>query len=141
MNTTLLTYLLQLAGGLHLGLICAGATMPRAVNLREHLRTLPPFIRRLFLVYFVFIGFILVCFGTLTFLFANAMAMGEPVARALCVVMLMFWFIRLIAGAVVFDVRPYLTNWFYRSGYVALNTVFLYLLSVYAIAAWMGGRI
>jgi hypothetical protein len=52
-----------------------------------------------------------------------------------------FWLVRLLAAAVVFDVRPYLTNWFYRLGYAALNAVFLYLLFVYAITAWKGGRI
>ena len=115
--------------------------MPRAVNLNEHLKTLPQFIRRLFFVYFVFIGLILVSFGTLTFVFANSIATGEPMARALCVVMLVFWLVRLVAAAVVFDVRPYLTNWFYRLGYVALNAVFVYLLFVYAIVVWKGGRV
>jgi len=113
--------------------------MPRAVGLRNHLATLPPFIRRLFLVYFVFIGLMLVGFGSLTFLFAGAMAAGEPVARALCVLMLVFWLIRLFAAAFVFDVRPYLTGWFYRLGYQATNLVFVYLVAIYAVTVWRGG--
>jgi hypothetical protein len=132
-------HLLQIAGVLHLGLLCAGASMPRAVGLRNHLATLPPFIRRLFLVYFVFIGLMLVGFGSLTFLFAGAMAAGEPVARALCVLMLVFWLIRLFAAAFVFDVRPYLTGWFYRLGYQATNLVFVYLVAIYAVTVWRGG--
>jgi hypothetical protein len=48
MKTATLVTLLQIAGLLHLGLVWAGATMPRAVDLGHHLAPLPPFIRRLF---------------------------------------------------------------------------------------------
>jgi hypothetical protein len=139
MNATTLTNLLRIAGLLHLCLICAGAAMPRAVNMRRHLAALPPFLRHLFLVYFSFIGLMLVGFGALTFLYAPAMAAGEPVARGLCVLLMAFWSLRLFA-AFVFDVRPYLTNWIYRLGYYAINLIFLYLLAVYVLAAWKGGR-
>jgi len=141
MKTSTLTAMLQIAALLHLGLIWAGASMPRAVQLGNHLAALPVFIRRLFYVYFSFIGLLLAGFGTLTFLFAGAMAAGEPLARALCVLLTAFWLLRLIAAAFVFDVRPYLVNWFYHLGYQAINLVFLYLLVVYAVTAWMGGRL
>jgi hypothetical protein len=140
MKTSTLTTLLQIAGILHIGLMCAGAAMPKAVQLRAHIATLPTFIRRLFLVYFSFIGLMLAGFGALTFLFAGAMAAGEPVARGLCILLIAFWGLRLIAMAFVFDVRPYLTNWFYRIGYHAINLIFIYLLAVYVFAAWKGGR-
>src|SRR5580765_2030142 len=52
MNTKTLTLLLQFAGLLHLGLLCAGLMMPRVVGLRIHLARLPSFIRRLFWVYY-----------------------------------------------------------------------------------------
>ena len=68
--------LLQVAAVLHLGLVWAGATMPRAVNLRAHLAALPPFIRRLFWVYFTFIGLTLLGFGGITFCYAAAIAAG-----------------------------------------------------------------
>ncbi len=139
MNTSTLTLLLQIAAILHIGLLCAGASMPKAVNFRGHLGALPPFLRQLFVVYFSFIALMLVGFGTLTFLFAHAMATGEPMARALCVLITVFWGMRLVVATFVFDVRPYLTNWFYRIGYQATNLVFLYLVIVYALALWKGG--
>ena len=139
MNTSTLRTLLEIAAILHLGLLWAGASMPRAVNLWTHLATLPPFIHRLFLVYFCFIGFSLIGFGCLTFFFASAMAEGVPLARALCVFLAAFWTIRLFAAKFVFDLKPYLTNGFRRAGYHALNLVFLYLPVVYFIAAWKGG--
>ena len=129
---------LQIAAVLHLGLLCAGLTMPHAVKLRQHLSTLPPFIRSLFWVYFTFIGSCLIGFGLLTWFAANEMAAGEPVARALAIFLAVFWLSRLAAGIFVFDVRPYLTNWFYRLGNLAINLVFVYLTTIYAWTALKG---
>ena len=139
MKTHTLTLLLQIAGVLHLGLLCAGATMPRAVNLRTHLAVLPPFIRRLFWVYYSFIALCLVSFGLITVSLAGTLAAGGNLARALCAFMAVFWTIRLIAATFVFDVRPYLTSNLWRLGYHATNIVFIYLPVVYTLAAWKGG--
>ena len=139
MKTPNLTELLEFAGVLHLGLICAGALMPGAVNLRTHLAALPTFIRRLFWVYYTFIGFSLVSFGLMTFLFAGTLAAGGGLARALCAFLALFWTIRLVAATFIFDVRPYLKNHFWRLGYHATNVVFAYLPVVYAWAALKGG--
>lgn len=136
-----LQLLLQLAGLLHLGLLCAGALMPRTVKLREHLAILPPFIRRLFFVYFAFIGLLLASFGLITFFFADALAAGTPLARVLCLFLFVFWTARLGVAAFVFDVGPYLTNTFYRAGYHATNVAFVYLVAVYGLAAWKGGAL
>ena len=141
MNTATLVTLLQIAAVLHLGLAWAGATMPKVVGLGKHLAPLPPFIRHLFYTYFSFIALMLVAFGVLTFVFANNIAAGEPAARGLCLLMLGFWLVRLFVAAFVFDVRPYLTNGFLRLGYQATNLVFVYLVIVYAFAAWKGGHL
>ena len=141
MNTATLTLLLQIAGLLHIGLIWAGASMPAAVNLRGHLAPLPPFIRGLFYVYYTFIGLMLVGFGSLTFFFASELAAGSTFSRAFCLLLVAFWTLRLIAAAFIFDVRPYLTNWFYRAGYHGINLIFVYLLAVYVLGAVGGGTL
>ena len=131
--------LLKLAAVLHLGLIAAGLTMPRAVKLKEHLASLPAFIRRLFWVYYTFIGFVLVSFGALTWALAGPMAAGELPARALTFVMAAFWILRLGVGAFILNERPYLTNWFYRLGFYALNAIFVYLAVIYTCTTFFGG--
>lgn len=131
---------LQIAGLLHLGLMCAGLLMPRVVNLRLHLAALPPFIRQLFWVYYSFIALCLVSFCVITITFADTLAAGSPLARALCLFFAVFWTVRLIAGTFVFDLRPYLTNVWRRLGYHAINLVFAYLPVVYGWAAWKGGQ-
>jgi hypothetical protein len=140
MNTTQLTLGLQIAGILHLGLLCAGLLMPRVVNLRTHVSTLPPFIRQLFWVYYSFIGLCLVGFGSITFALAGTLAGGSVLARALCLFLAAFWTLRLVAATFIFDLRPYLTCTARRVGYHAINIVFAYLPIVYLLAAWKGGR-
>jgi hypothetical protein len=140
MNTSLLAVLLKVAGFLHLGLLCAGAMMPSAVDLRAHLTRLPVFIRRLFWVYYAFIGLSLVSFGLITFAFASTLAEGGALARGLCLFLAAFWTLRLIAAVFIFDLRPYLTNIYRRVGYQATNVVFAYLPVIYLVAAWKGVR-
>jgi hypothetical protein len=140
MNTNTLTLLLELAGILHLGLLCAGLMMPGVVQLRVHMQSLPSFIRRLFWVYYAFIGLCLVGFGCLTFGLAGTLAEGGVLARALCMFLAAFWSLRLFAATFVFDLRPYLTTPYRRLGYHATNVVFAYLPVVYLLAAWKGGR-
>jgi hypothetical protein len=139
MKTSTMTLLLQSAAIMHLGLLCAGLMMPRVVNLRAHLAVLPIFIRRLFWVYYSFIGLCLVSFGCLTFTLAGTLAGGSILARALCVFFAAFWTLRLIAATFIFDPSPYLTNIYRRVGYQAINIVFIYLPIVYLLAAWEGG--
>ena len=140
MKTLNLILALQIAGVLHLGLMCAGALMPGVVGMRSHLAALPPFIRRLFWVYYSFIGLCLISFGAITVVLAPSLAAGSVLARALCLFLAAFWTLRLIAATFIFDMRPYLTDIYRRIGYHAINIVFVYLPIVYAWAAWKGGR-
>jgi hypothetical protein len=130
-----LTLLLQVAGVTHLGLMSAGLVMSRVVNMRAHLAGLPAFIRQLFWVYYSFIALCLVGFSVITIAFAETLASGSPLARALCVFLAVFWTMRLLVATFVFDMRPYLTSTGRRIGYHALNVVFLYLPVVYGLAA------
>jgi hypothetical protein len=130
-----LTLLLQVAGVMHLGLMSAGLLMPKVVNMRAHLAGLPAFVRQLFWVYYAFIGLCLVSFSVITVVYAETLASGGPLARALCTFFAMFWTVRLLVAMFVFDMRPYLTTTVRRVGYHALNVVFAYLPLVYAFAA------
>jgi alginate O-acetyltransferase complex protein AlgI len=130
-----LTALLRIAGILHLGLLVAGMLMPKVLGLRDHLAHMPPILRQLFWVYYAFIGLCLVSFCAITLFFADTLASGTALARALCAFFALFWTIRLIAGTFVFDLRPYVNNRFRRVGLTAINATFVYLPVVYAIAA------
>ena len=130
-----LPLLLRVAGVLHLGLMAAGLLMPRIVRMKWHLYQLPPFIRQLFWVYYTFIAFCLVSFSIITIVFADTLAAGGGLARALCAFLAVFWTLRLFAATFVFDMEPYLTNRLRRVGYHALNVAFAFLPIVYVLAA------
>ena len=134
-----LPLLLQLAAVAHLGLIAAGLLMPPTVRLREHLAPLPPFIRQLFWTYYSFIGLCLVSFGLGSFLLADELASGTPLARAMCGFLAVFWGLRLFVAHGVFDLRPYVTTPWHRVGLFLANTVFALLPFIYAWTAWIGG--
>jgi hypothetical protein len=143
-NSFTLGQLVQGAAVLHLGLMAAGLMMPKVVNLKKHLKALPPFVRQLFWVYYAFIGLCLVGFAVISFTFADAMASGTPLARALCAFLAIFWLLRLAAGLFVFELEPYLKTPLHRVGLALANIVFGLLPIVYAIGAiapefWKGG--
>jgi hypothetical protein len=127
--------LLLLAASLQLLILIASATTPRALDWKQNLAPLHPFLRRLFWVYGAFIVLIIISFAALTFRHADAMAAGEPVARSLAAFIAIFWGARLFVQFFIFDARPFLTNWFYKTGYHGLTVVFSALLIIYGVAA------
>ena len=136
-----LELLLRLAGMLHFAILLASALTPHALDWRKSLASLHPFLRRLFWVYGAFIVLVIVNFGVLTLVHADAMAAGLPVARALCSFIAVFWLARLGVQLFVFDARPFLTNWFYKLGYHGLTVVFIYFVFVYGWAALTSGKV
>jgi hypothetical protein len=137
MNTPLI---MKLTAFTYLGLLAAGLVMPSVVGLRQHIATLPKFIRQLFWVYYAFIGLSLVCFGLGTFFLAEQLAAGTPLARAVCGFHALFRSVRLIAGTFVFDLRPYVTNRWRRVGLAAASLVFACLPIVYGWVALKGAK-
>lgn len=131
-------WFIQLAGILHGTLLVAGLSMPAAAGLRLDLAKLESFTRRLFWVYYCFIGLVISAFGVLTFLFAESISRGEPVARGLSVLMWLFWTFRLVVAAFVLDLTPFLTTPARRWGNRALHLVFIYLAVIYGWVALKG---
>jgi hypothetical protein len=127
--------LLQLAAAVQLLILIASASTPRILDWRKNLAVLHPFLRKLFWVYGVFVVMVIIAFAVLTFRHADAMAAREPVARSLCLFIAIFWGARLLVQFAIFDARPFLTNWFYKTGFHALTIIFAFLTFVYGKAA------
>jgi uncharacterized membrane protein len=127
--------LLQLAAAVQLLILIASASTPRVLDWRKNLAVLHPFLRKLFWVYGVFVVMVIIAFAVLTFRHADAMAAREPVARSLCLFIAIFWGTRLLVQFAIFDARPFLTNWFYKTGFHALTIIFAFLTFVYGKAA------
>jgi len=126
---------LRCAGALHFAVLVASALTPRALDWRGNLARLHPFLRSLFWVYGSFIVLVIISFGTVTLMFTPRLAAGDPFARAFASVVAVFWLARLAVQLFVFDARPFLTNWFYKTGYHALTLVFILFVAVFGYAA------
>jgi hypothetical protein len=137
MTTEPLLTALYLGGLLHFGVLAASALAPWALGWRHNLALLPRLLRQMFWVYGAFVVLVIVGFGTLTLCFAPQMAAGDPLGRALCAFVAVFWAARLGVQWFVFDAKPWLTRPLYRAGYHALTAVFTVLVVVYG---WAAGR-
>jgi hypothetical protein len=127
--------LLFLGGILHFGILIASALVPRVLDWRSSLRKLDPLSRQLIWVHGLFIVLVIIAFGVLSVGFANELANGSRLARAVCAFIALFWTCRLVVQFAVFDARPYLKSTLLAIGYRGLTVVFTYLAVVYAWAA------
>ena len=127
---------LYLGGVIHFLILFASAMAPRVMNWNVHLEVLPRMVRQMFWVYGAFIVLVIVSFGALTLLNVPEIAAGSHIGRGLCAVIAIFWAARLTVQLFVFDVKPFLTNWFYRLGYHLLTVAFVMLVSIYSYAAF-----
>ncbi len=132
-----LELLIQIAALLHLGLLAAAALTPRVLNWRSQLAQLTPILRQLVWVYGSFIVLVLLGFGTISALYAESLAAGSPLSRALCIFLTIFWLARLGVQLFLFDTALVLDRALLRLGYHTLTVTFLYLATVYALAAWL----
>ena len=128
---------IQIGALLHVGLLAAAALTPRVLDWRSQLAELTPLLRQLVWVYGGFITLMIIGFGTLSAFCADSLADGSPLARALCTFLTVFWFARLGVQLFLFDVGPFLDNTLKRLGYHTLTVTFAYLVTIYALAAWL----
>ncbi|NOY01038.1 MAG: hypothetical protein GXP30_15115 [Verrucomicrobia bacterium] len=133
MKTVELT--LYLGGVIHFFILFASVMAPKVMKWDEYLEKLPRMLRQMFWVYGVFIVLVIVSFGTLTLMNVAEMASGQGLGRGLCAVIAVFWAARLAVQLFIFDVGPFLTNWFYRLGYHLLTLAFVILVSIYGYAS------
>lgn len=128
---------LLLAGIAHFGILIASATAPKALAWKKTLQPLPLLLRQMFWVYGAFIVLMIVSFGSITLVHRETLAQGGSLARWVCGIIAVFWFVRLMVQFFVFDAKPFLTHWVYRVGYHGLTVVFLFLALVYGWAAFL----
>jgi hypothetical protein len=131
-----LRWLIFVAGLLHFGILCASALVPKVLDWKASLRQVDALSRQVIWVHGAFIVLVIVGFGLLSVLFADDLAAGTPLARAMCGFIGLFWAARLAVQFFVFDARPYLTHAFLKAGYYGLTLVFAYQTVAYSLAAY-----
>ena len=130
-----LSLLLCICGAVHFGIFVAATLVPIVLDWRNELTKLDPLLRQLVWTYGAFIAMTIVGFGIVSILFAEDLASGAWLARAVCGFIAVFWTVRLVLQFFVFDPKPYLTNWFLVTGSYCLTIAFILNSIVYWLAA------
>ena len=127
--------LILLGGILHFGILIASALVPQVLDWKTSLARLEPLARQLVWVHGAFIVLIILGFGTLSLGMSAELAAGTPLARAVCLLIALFWAIRLAVQFFYFDASAYLKTRFLKVGYHGLTVVFAFHTLVYSFAA------
>ena len=134
--------LLIVAGILHFGILIASASVPKVLNWHDQLGLLSRFMRRLVWVYGVFIVFVIIGFGLISIVCADALISASPLAQAICCFIGLFWLLRHAVQFFVFDLKDIEAvqkNVLLRLGYHSLTIIFSYFVVLYFGIAWIGG--
>ena len=130
--------LLIFAGGvLHFGILLASAMVPKVLDWKASLAKLDGLFRQLVWVHGAFIVLVIIGFGVLSVVLADALASGTTLARGMCLFISLFWAARLVVQFFVFDAKPYLKTTLLKAGYHGLTVVFIYITVIYALAAFL----
>ena len=135
MNAKMLELSLLAAGVLHLAITSAGLTMTLVLDWRKNLTPLCALTRHVIWTHGAFVLLTIIGFGALSLAFPAALASGEPLARAVCGFIALFWLIRLFIGFFLFDATPHLSSPALKLGYHGLTVVFVYFVLCYGAAA------
>jgi hypothetical protein len=127
--------LIMISGVLHLGTLLGSAQVPKELKFRDELPKLNPLLQHWILVAGGYVVLNIFGFGLLSLLLPEQLASGDPLARAVCAFISLFWGIRLLIQLFIFDAKPYLRNRFLTIGYHGLTVVFAWQTFVYGFAA------
>jgi hypothetical protein len=95
MTTTALMYLIWVAGGIHAAIVLANIPLPRKLQVRENLASVPVFLRQIFYVHWIYIVLVVALFSALCFGFTRDLAGGSSLGRFLSGFMAGFWLLRI----------------------------------------------
>ena len=94
---------LWLAGAIHAGIVLANFALPAKLGVRQGIAPLPPFLRQVFVVHWIYIVLTVALFGALCFLFPRELAGATPLGRFLSGFLALFWGLRILLQLFYYD--------------------------------------
>src|SRR5262245_64086617 len=128
---------IYLAGVLHLAVASANIFAFGKFRYLEHLRTVPPVLRQVFLVQNAYIMLVQAGFALMCFFFAGELTSGRGLGRALAGFLAVFWGARVLLQLFYYDRELRRAN---RLFDVLFLTGDGYLAAVFALAALLPGQ-
>jgi len=95
--------LIWVAGAIHAGIVLANMPLPGKLRVREKLASVPPFLRQIFYVHWVYIVLVVALFSALCFGFARDLAGGSALGRFLSAFLGGFWLLRILLQCFYYD--------------------------------------
>ena len=135
MNAHALATLIFIGGILHLGITSAGITTTFVLDWRRSLAPLASLTRHIIWTHGAFVLITIIGFGALSLACSGRLASGEPLARAVCGFIAVFWGLRLLVGVFFFETKAHMSNAILKVCYAALNCVIVYFVLCYGAAA------
>jgi hypothetical protein len=126
--------MISACGAGQLCVLIASALVPARLQWQEAFAQLPRLHRQMYWVYGGYVVLAIVAFAIISLINAPELARGGLLSRSVCAYIAIFWGIR-CGLQVVFDVRPYLTTWWLKTGYHGLTVLFVGFTLVYGYAA------
>jgi len=134
MPVTTLHLLLILCGAGHIVLGVASLAVPRALNWKQHLKTLPLLLRQMFWTYAGYILVINISFGVVTLLGADELLNGSFLAKSITLFIAAYWLARVVIQYTYFDRTDAPKGLIYTLGETALVMLFAAFTIVYTLA-------
>ena len=116
---------LLVAGLTHFGVLLAGIQAPAQLGWSEELPRMSTFNQKIMVVYYLFTGFTIVIFGSLTLYLRNDIVAGDRVASLLALVIGIWWTARILVDAFVFDHEDWPEGRRYVIGHIVLTSGFV----------------
>jgi hypothetical protein len=135
---------LWLAGAAHFCVLGAGAQAPKRLGWREDFAKLSRFNRRIFWAYYGFVGFVVIAFGTLTFLLHDEMLRGDRAAVALAAFIATWWLGRVLVDFFWYNASDWPQGRWMTAGRALLTFAFIAMTVTYAgvvAVHWCAGSV
>lgn len=123
--TTLIQFGLLVAGLTHFGVLLAGIQAPAQLDWKTDLPKMSVFNQKIMVVYYLFTGFTIVLFGSLTLYLRDDIVNGDRVASLLALVIGVWWTGRILVDAFVFDHDDWPEGPKFVIGHIVLTTGFV----------------
>ena len=124
---------LWVAAAGHACVLVAGAQAPARLGWREDTAKLQPFTRKVFWVYYVFVGMTVLAFGVLTAVLHDDMLRGDRGAVCLAGFIALWWTFRILVDVFVFRHAEWPPGRRFLVGHVLLDAAFVGMAATYAL--------
>lgn len=103
MKETAAIRLIWFAGAIHAGIVVVNFPLFRRLQIRENAKSMPLFLRQIFLVHWLYIVLVVSMFSALCLFFARDLAGASALGRFLSAFMAGFWLLRIFLQVLYYD--------------------------------------